>query len=95
MGQHVVGTARIRAYGRDRSIGKIERVAVLRDSRGLGLGVRLVRFATEVLTARGFRTLLLNAQVQAEGFYRQLGYLPEGEPFDDEGIPHIAMLRRR
>ncbi|HEX2525234.1 MAG TPA: GNAT family N-acetyltransferase [Geminicoccus sp.] len=94
MGQRIVGAARIRPYGENGSIGKIERVAVLKEARGTGMGERLVRFASEVLQARGHRILLLNAQVHAERFYRRLGYLPEGELFDDEGIPHIAMLRR-
>lgn len=90
----VVGTARIRRYGEHGAVGKIERVALLKEARGLGLGERLVRFATQVLEASGHKVLLLNAQVQATGFYERLGYRAEGEPFDDEGIPHIAMLRR-
>ncbi|WP_191061094.1 GNAT family N-acetyltransferase [Geminicoccus harenae] len=89
----VVGTARLRAYGRDGAVGKIERVALLKEARGLGLGQRLVRFAAQVLAAQGHATLLLNAQTYAQGFYARLGFRAEGEPFDDAGIPHVAMWR--
>ncbi|HWL67616.1 MAG TPA: GNAT family N-acetyltransferase [Geminicoccus sp.] len=89
----VVGTARLRAYGPDGAVGKIERVALLKEARGLGLGQRLVRFAAQVLTAQGHATLLLNAQTYAQGFYARLGFRAEGEPFDDAGIPHVAMWR--
>ncbi len=27
------------------------------------------------------------------GFYRRLGFVPDGEPFDEAGIPHQAMRR--
>lgn len=94
IGGRVVGTSRIRAYGENGLIGKIERVALIKDARGLGLGERLVRFASQALEARGHRSLLLNAQTVATGFYERLGYRAEGEVFDDEGIPHVAMWRR-
>jgi predicted GNAT family N-acyltransferase len=89
----VVGTARLRAYGADGAVGKIERVALLKEARGLGLGQRLVRFAAQVLTVQGHTTLLLNAQTNAQEFYERLGFRAEGEPFDDAGIPHVAMWR--
>ncbi|WP_051329492.1 GNAT family N-acetyltransferase [Geminicoccus roseus] len=94
IGGEVVGTARIRAYGEDGAVGKIERVALLKEARGLGLGERLARLATQVLEARGHRAMLLNAQTSATGLYERLGYRAEGELFDDEGIPHVAMWRR-
>ena len=35
---------------------------------------------------------VLDAQVQAEAFYRKLGYETiSDEPFDDAGIPHVRM----
>ena len=39
--------------------------------------------------------VVLDAQVQAEGFYRALGYAPTtGEVFLDAGIEHVTMSRR-
>jgi predicted GNAT family N-acyltransferase len=95
LGGKVAGTARIRAYGENGVIGKIERVALLQEARGLGLGERLARLATQVLEARGHRVMLLHAQTSATGLYERLGYRAEGDLFDDEGIPHVAMWRRK
>jgi predicted GNAT family N-acyltransferase len=35
--------------------------------------------------------VLLHAQRSAQGFYHRLGFLPQGEPFEEAGISHIAM----
>jgi predicted GNAT family N-acyltransferase len=43
--------------------------------------------------ARGDRQVGLHAQRTAEGFYRRLGFTPQGEPFEEAGIPHIEMRR--
>jgi len=43
---------------------------------------------------RGNREAVLNAQVQAVVFYERHGYVVEGAPYDDAGIPHIAMRCR-
>ena len=38
--------------------------------------------------------MVLNARMGAEGFYAHFGYLAEGEPFDENTIPHIRMTKR-
>ncbi len=72
---------------------KIERVAVLREARGLGLGSLLMDRALAMLGAAGLRSSVLNAQTAATDFYRRLGFVPEGEPFDEAGIEHVRMRR--
>lgn len=86
-----VGTARILLTG---NIGKIGRVCVLRKARGTGLGAQLIRAAMDVLRSRsGITHAGLGAQVGAMGFYRKLGFAPQGEVYDDAGIPHQNMIR--
>jgi predicted GNAT family N-acyltransferase len=74
---------------------KIERVAVAQEARGQGIGDALMRFALRQLDARLFKDTVLHAQLHAQHFYARLGYAAEGEPFDEDGIPHIRMRRPR
>ena len=34
---------------------------------------------------------MLDAQARAAGFYEKAGFCTCGEPFDEEGCPHIRM----
>jgi predicted GNAT family N-acyltransferase len=36
---------------------------------------------------------VLHARTGAEGFYLRLGYAKEGEPFEENTIPHIRMVK--
>ncbi|MEM6491394.1 MAG: GNAT family N-acetyltransferase [Pseudomonadota bacterium] len=71
---------------------KIERVAVLPAHRGAGVGVALMRWALAA-AARidGVREAALGAQVASIPFYERLGFIAEGDVYDDAGIPHRAM----
>jgi predicted GNAT family N-acyltransferase len=71
--------------------GQIGRMAVLKEQRGLGLGMRLLLEAIEHAKQLGFRRVSLHAQTHAAGFYRKAGFLPVGEEFMEAGIPHQAM----
>jgi YbgC/YbaW family acyl-CoA thioester hydrolase len=73
-------------------VGKIGRMAVHRVQRGTELGRRILDTLRAAAAARGDHTLVLNAQRSAEGFYRKLGFVPRGEPFDEVGIPHVEMV---
>jgi predicted GNAT family N-acyltransferase len=84
-----VGTLRWRVL--PGATAKIERVAVLREARGLGLGRVLMRQALERIAAAGPGSIVLNAQTAAADFYRQLGFVAEGLPFDEAGIEHVRM----
>lgn len=85
-----VGTLRIRFLGEGR-VAKIERVAVLAEARGAGVGEALMRRALYLAEAAGAPSAVLHAQVRAQHFYRKLGFEPEGGPFIEDGIPHVVM----
>lgn len=70
---------------------RIGRVCTAADARGRGLGAQLMRAALESGPERDW---VLDSQVYAQGFYAKFGFLPEGEPYDEDGIPHITMWRR-
>ncbi|MEW9667470.1 GNAT family N-acetyltransferase [Ammoniphilus sp. 3BR4] len=83
------GAARLRPYSSNS--GKIERVAVLKEARGQGIGALLMVAIEEQAVRRGFNSLKLNAQLHAEPFYRRIGYSPIGNVFLEADIEHIAM----
>jgi predicted GNAT family N-acyltransferase len=85
-----LATARIKRY--DERTAKVQRVAVRRSARGRGYGAVLLEAAEEVARKQGYERVVLDAQCQAEGFYRKLGYrLVSPERFFDAGIEHVRM----
>lgn len=69
---------------------RIGRVCTAAGARGTSVGVRLMDAA---LGEIGDAESTLSAQTHAAGFYTRYGYLPEGEEYLDDGIPHILMRR--
>jgi YbgC/YbaW family acyl-CoA thioester hydrolase len=72
---------------------KVGRMAVHQVLRGRGVGEQVLRTLAEAAAARGDRVLKLHAQRTAKDFYARLGFAPEGEPFEEAGIPHLTMTR--
>ena len=87
----VFGTARLRAYEADN--GKVQRVAVLSEYRGMGAGALLMEAVEQAAKEKGLRKLKLEAQVQAQPFYERLGYRAQGNVFMDANIKHITMSK--
>jgi len=87
----VVGTLRLLRHAQTAKIG---RVAVRAALRRAGIGRRLMERAAAIAAEQGFAEILLHAQVSVADFYRRLGYMAEGDVFDEAGIPHIAMRKR-
>jgi len=85
-----VGTARV-VYLTD--VAKIGRVCVLPSHRGTGLGAALIGAALAHAKGRGMGMARLGAQVQAIGFYENLGFSVIGGEYDDAGIAHVDMER--
>ena len=88
-----VGTARIRDAGD--GVVKIERVAVLQEERGKGIGTALMRRTMEDARASGAAIVAIHAQCHAEAFYEALGFHRVGDEFDEANIPHVRMELER
>jgi len=71
--------------------GQIGRMAVLKPHRRRGIGRALLLRLLEIAAAEGYPRPFLNAQVSALDFYHRIGFEPEGEVFDEAGIPHLRM----
>ncbi|WP_251443264.1 GNAT family N-acetyltransferase [Veillonella intestinalis] len=71
----------------------IGRVAVLKSQRGKQLGANILLAAEDFIRVMGGERKKLAAQVRAKGFYESLGYVAEGDVFDEEGCPHVWMVK--
>jgi predicted GNAT family N-acyltransferase len=90
---HALAYSDGRAIGTGRLLpdGHIGRMAVLKEWRGRGAGKALLRRLVGAARARGDKEVLLSAQVHALGFYRAEGFEPQGDVYEEAGIPHQAM----
>ena len=86
-----VAVATGRLLPSENGVAKIGRMAVLRRLRETGLGRQVLLALVAQARQRGDSQVLLHAQRSAQGFYHRLGFLPQGEPFEEAGISHIAM----
>lgn len=70
-------------------------MATTPERQGQGIGGRLLAAAIEQVSRRGGRLLWCEARTSAVGFYRQHGFVAEGEEFlhAESGIPHYRMWR--
>jgi ElaA protein len=68
---------------------RIGRVVTDPAARGTGAGAALVRAALATLPG----AVVLGAQVRVRGFYERLGFAVCGAEYDEDGIPHVPMLR--
>ena len=84
-----VGVSRVRFLA---DIAKIERVAILEDCQGQGLGKRLMCAILADLKANpAVSCAKLGAQTHAIPFYEKLGFIVCSEDYMDAGIPHKDM----
>jgi predicted GNAT family N-acyltransferase len=69
---------------------RIGRVLVAPSHRGRGVSGALMRAALDVI---GDRASVLSAQTPLADWYATFGYVPDGDPFVEDGIPHTPMRR--
>lgn len=84
------GTARFKPLGE--CIVKYQRIAVLPEFRGQGLGKILLEGLEQLAVQQGYHYVKIEAQQYAEGFYQRCGFVTtDPVVFMDAGIPHLHM----
>jgi len=87
-----VGTGRVvRVDSRTCQIG---RMATAPDHRKHGVGAAVLENLERMARLRGLAEIVIHAQLPAEPFFRNRGYVAEGEPFLAEGVPHLFMRKQ-
>ncbi len=94
---HFIGLVNGQAVGAGRltiheDMQKVERIAILKDYRGLGLGKLMVKAILDECEKRPDIPIGGHAQLTARDFYIELGFKPVGDVFLEAGIEHIKML---
>ncbi len=91
----LVAYARLFAPGVKYREAAIGRILTAPEVRGTGLGRALVVEALARCESRfGTSAVRIGAQQRLERFYAELGFVTEGAPYDEDGIPHVEMRRR-
>lgn len=72
---------------------KLERFAVLKEFRNMGVGGALVEAVLKALPADA-AYIYLHAQTRAAGLYEKFGFVKEGAEFEEAGIRHYKMVLR-
>ncbi len=90
----LVAYARCFAAGVKFAEASIGRVITRQSQRGKGTGHALMRQAIACVFAQwGPQPIRIGAQARLEKFYLQHGFQVAGQPYIEDGIPHIEMLR--
>ena len=72
---------------------RIRQMAVSPAHQRIGLGRRLMAGVEDILKARGFERIVLDARTSAAGFYERLGYVSAEDEFVKLGVPHVKMSK--
>lgn len=72
---------------------RMRQVAVSQMHQGKGLGSQLLHHAEDWARVTGYEHIQLHARAGAVPFYLKNGYLMQGEPFEELGIPHYRMTK--
>lgn len=98
---HVLGieAGKLIAYARIFKAGdytpepSIGRVLVRKSHRNRGLGQEIMKASLDAVKSRLKSDIaVVSAQCYLEKFYEELGFRSTGEPYLEDGIPHIKMI---
>lgn len=94
-GDDLVAYTRLLPKNISYSEASIGRVVSSSKVRGLGVGRELMnRSIIEMEKLFGKGPIRIGAQLYLQKFYESLGFVREGEPYTEDTIPHIIMLRK-
>lgn len=90
----LVGYSRLVPAGLSYAEMAIGRVITASSVRGTGLGKKLMELAIDYCQQLlGPGPIRIGAQTYALGFYASLGFVADGETYDEDGIEHVEMVK--
>jgi len=93
LGADLVAYARCTWPSEETAFASFGRVVVSKHYRGTGLGKELVQRSLARLGEESC-DIVIGAQLYLEKFYSDFGFVRDGEPYDDVGVPHLRMRLR-
>lgn len=92
--QQLAGYTRLLPAGVSYDVVSIGRVVISPLHRSIGLGKKLMEASIESCYEKfGETDICISAQYHLLKFYRSLGFIEEGHPYNEDGIPHIQMTK--
>lgn len=85
--------ATLRILHEDGDVWSIGRVVTRPDARSEGAAARLVRAALDRVSELGATEVVIGAQSHLADWYGRFGFEVRGEPYVEDGIPHVPMVR--
>ena len=80
-------------YFKEASIG---RVVVAQSERKYGFGKQIMEASIKAIKDEYKEDIIkLSAQTYLKNFYNDLGFVAVGEPYLEDGIPHVAMVKKK
>ncbi|MHC5250510.1 GNAT family N-acetyltransferase [Enterococcus sp. LJL90] len=73
---------------------RITRVATLDSYRGNHLGEQVVVALENLGKSQGFKEVIIHSEIMASGFYKALGYIPDGSIYQEDGIDCISLKKK-
>ena len=87
-----VGTGRVvRLDARTCHLG---RMAVAQAHRRHGVGALVLEALERMASMRGLTDVVIHSQMSSEAFFKNRGFVREGEPFLDQGVEHVLMRKK-
>ncbi len=78
---------------KDKEVIQMKQMAVDESFRGWDIGTKIIKFAEDLISKKGYKKIVFNARKVALPFYLKAGYEIEGEEFEEVGIPHFKMKK--
>jgi len=75
--------------------GHIGRIAVLPQWRKQKVGTAIMEALLDYARTHEYKQINVDAQTYAMPFYRNFGFVEQGEAFMDAGLPHIKMFLKQ
>jgi predicted GNAT family N-acyltransferase len=72
---------------------KMQRVVVSENLRNLNIGSLMSVYCETLTQKEGYKTLYCHARDSAVNFYLKNNYKAEGDYFNEDGIPHLKMIK--
>lgn len=90
--ENVIGYSRIVPAGKKFEQPSIGRIVIQKSYRKKGYGKEIIERALNILSQRGIKIVVIEAQNHLQKFYESLGFKKSSDPYDVDGIFHIKMI---
>lgn len=71
----------------------MQRVVVKPSLQDQGIGTKLMAFCEDYARLQGYQEIYCHARDSAVNFYLKNKYVPEGDYFEEDTIPHLKMKK--